>query len=272
MQRFVDAIAGELEKNRPLLNQVVDHVASRHDKSRDELGTFLEEGIADLEEFEIDLLFSAQFTPTLADQAAFSETIDQEQLDREQWDSLIEALTKRPTVASLETEDGQRHSIQLIDVTIERFVTRLNLDTEIPEPLRDMLDNLPPETDRALLKAIARRPVFRDAGRRELLFRFVLQTTSEDSYCAQDAVDFMDLVEAYKPTDAADMLARIPNWLEILENEVTAASQPKPFFADRVQELHGGGRDQRRSDESLIDRKQRNIDFLKRLQILLADG
>jgi hypothetical protein len=270
MQKFVDAIAGELEKNRLLLNQVVDHVSSRHETSRDELGVFLEERVEGLEEFEIDLLFSAQFTPTLVDQSAFSELLDEEQLEREKWAALVAALTGRPTVASLETEDGQRHSVQLTDVTIERFVTRLNLDSQIPDPLGKMLDNLPPETDRTLLKAIARRPVFRDEGRCELLFRFLLQTTTEDSYSAPDAVDFMDLVEAYKPIDAADMLSRIPNWLEILENEVTAASQPKPFFADRVQELHGGGRDQRRADESLIDRKQRNIDFLKRLQIVLA--
>ncbi|MBG90091.1 MAG: hypothetical protein CMO80_24780 [Verrucomicrobiales bacterium] len=135
-----------------------------------------------------------------------------------------------------------------------------------------MLNNLPPEPDRALLKAIARRSIFRNEGRREILFKFLLKTTSEHSYSALETVDLMDLVEAYKPKDTADMLSRIPAWLEVLENEVTAASQPKPFFADRVRELHGGGRDQRRSDESLIDRKQRNINFLKRLlEILAAD-
>jgi hypothetical protein len=78
------------------------------------------------------------------------------------------------------------------------------------------------------------------------------------------------LVETYRPSDAADLVSRIPHWLEVLENEVTAASQPKPFFAERVQELHGGGRDQRHSDGQFIDRKQRNMAFLRRLAEILG--
>ncbi|MBG90092.1 MAG: hypothetical protein CMO80_24785 [Verrucomicrobiales bacterium] len=121
MQEFVDAIVVELEKPRPLLKQVVDHVNSRHETSRDELGEFLENQVAELEDIEIDLLFSAQFTPTFSDQAAFSPLLDAERLERGQRDNLVQTLTNCPTVASLETEDGERHSITLADVTIERF-------------------------------------------------------------------------------------------------------------------------------------------------------
>ncbi len=48
-----------------------------------------------------------------------------------------------------------------------------------------------------------------------------------------------------------------------------SAASPKPFFAARVQELHGGGRDQRHQDDSLISRKQRELAFLDRLQGVL---
>ncbi|MBI5802063.1 MAG: hypothetical protein HZA92_15240, partial [Verrucomicrobia bacterium] len=73
----------------------------------------------------------------------------------------------------------------------------------------------------------------------------------------------------YQPKDAADLLARIPHWQEVMKNELLSAASPKPFFAARVQELHGGGRDQRHQDGSLISGKQRELEFLGRLQRVL---
>jgi hypothetical protein len=48
------------------------------------------------------------------------------------------------------------------------------------------------------------------------------------------------------------------------------ASGPKPFCNERVQDLHGGGRDQRRLENARIIAKQRELDFLARLQTLLG--
>lgn len=270
MQRFVDLVARELEKPRPLLKQVVDHAGARHEVSRDELGGFLETGLAGLEDFELDLLFSPQFTPTLVDQSAFAALLDEELLPESRWDELVETLVNRPTVAKLVTEDGAAHPVPLTEVSIERFVSRLNLATGIPEPLAKLLGSMPPAEDRDLLKAIARRPFFQSESQREILFQFLLKTTSEDEYSLEDVLLLLELVETYRPADVEDLVGRIPHWLDVLENEVTAASQPKPFFAERVQELHGGGRDQRHSDTSLIGRKKRNIEFLKRLEAVLT--
>ena len=272
MQKFVELIARELEKPRPLLKQVVDHASSHYEVSRDELGEFLETKTGELEEFEIDLLLSPQFTPTLVDQAAFSALLDEELLPPDLWDGLVAELAKRPTVAQLVTEDGAAHPVTLTEVSLERFVCRLNLGAEIPEPLAKLLASMPPADDRNLLKAIARRPYFRTDPHREILFRFLVKTTSGDGYSLTDVLSLLELVETYQPADNADLVSRIPHWLEVLENEVTAASQPKPFFAARVQELHGGGRDRRHADESLIDRKQRNMNFLKRLEAVLTSA
>ncbi|NDF00352.1 MAG: hypothetical protein EB034_19100 [Verrucomicrobia bacterium] len=73
MQIFVDAVAAELERPRPLLKQVVDHLASHYSVSRDAMGAFFMEQLAALEDYEVDLLFSPLFTPSLTEQAAFSE-------------------------------------------------------------------------------------------------------------------------------------------------------------------------------------------------------
>jgi hypothetical protein len=270
MQAFVDAVALELERPRALLKQVVDHLASHYSVSRDELGEFFKSQLESLEDYEIDLLFSPLFTPKLADQAAFSELLDQQTLPSNEGPALVRKLADRPTVAHLTTEDGITHAIKLREVSLERYVTRLNLDVVIPDPLGKLLHSLPPVEDRALLKALARRIVWNKEPRRAVLFRYLLAATSEDFYQRDDLLTLLKLMETYQPKDAADLLARIPHWQEVMKTEVLAASSPKPFFAARVQELHGGGRDQRHQDESLINGKQRELDFLGRLQRVLS--
>ena len=270
MQVFVDAVAAELERPRPLPKQVVGHLASHYSVSRDELGAFFTDQLGALEDYEIDLLFSPLFTPALEEQAAFSGLLDQHTLPAVEWPALIRCLTDRPTVTRLVTEDGATHVIRLREVSLERFVTRLNLDVVIPDPLGKLLHSLPPPGDRALLKALARRIVWNKAPRREILFRYLLASTSEDFYQREDLLALLRLMETYQPKDATDLLGRIPHWQEVLKREITAAASPKPFFAARVQELHGGGRDQRHQDNSMISGKQRELDFLGRLQGVLA--
>lgn len=269
MQPFVDAVARELERPRALLKQVVDHLASHYSVSRDELGAFFTSQLDGLEDYEVDLLFSPLFTPKLADQAVFSELLDQQTLPASECPALIRKLADRPTIAHLITEDGATHAIKLREVSLERFVTRLNLEVAIPEPLAKLLHSLPPAEDRALLKALARRIVWNKEPRRAVLFRYLLAATSDDFYRRDDLLTLLKLMETYQPKDAADLLARIPHWQEVMKTELLTAASPKPFFAARVQELHGGGRDQRQQDSSLISGKQRELEFLSRLQTVL---
>ena len=81
----------------------------------------------------------------------------------------------------------------------------------------------------------------------------------------------LNLVETYEPANTAEVLSRLPHWQVVLRHEIGLASGPKPFFNERVQEMHGGGRDQRRMEDTRTTAKQRELEFLARLQTLLAN-
>lgn len=270
MNEFLAPIAAELERPRPLLKQVSDHLSSHHSISRDELGEFLATSLDGLEDYQIDLLFSPLFTPSLADQSLFSGVLDHTTLPAAEWPALVQKLSVRPTVSQLVTEDGKTHPVKLREVTIERYVTRLNLDVVLPEPLLKLLNSLPPAEDRPLLKALARRSVWKATLRRDVLFRFLLASTSDDFYQRDDLIALLKLMETYQPRDTADLLQRIPHWQEVIRKEMLTAASPKPFFSERVQELHGGGRDQRHQSSSYLDGKKQELAFLDRLSSVLA--
>ena len=74
------------------------------------------------------------------------------------------------------------------------------------------------------------------------------------AFRSDDAVALLKLVETYEPVDMAELVARIPQWQQVLRQEINE-SGAKPFFNERVEELHGGGRDQRRGDNSRVAAK-----------------
>jgi hypothetical protein len=270
MSRLLDALASALECPRDVPGQVVRHLAGVHGVDRADVGHFLTSELPGLEDFEVELILSPIFTPTLQDQAPFAEFLDATSVPATEWPELIERLAARPTCAQLVTDDGVTHSIPLRDVAIERYVYRLRLDGTIPEALLDFISHLPP-ADRPLLKAVARRAVWEHHGRRQILRRYLAAAGARENHRRDDVIELLKLIENYQPDDIADFLARIPHWEQVLRHEINLASGPKAFFNERVEELHGGGRDQRRQDGGNIASKEGEWALLERLRQVLVE-
>jgi len=263
---LLDALAAELERPREITAQVASHVIGTYGIDRGAVGEFLANELSKLEDYEIDLILSPLFTPTLRDQAVFAELLGRESVSRSAWPGLIQQLAARPTQAQLVSDDGLTHAVLLREVTLERFVHRLRLEATIPEPLFNLINHLAPVADRPMLKAIARRAIWETTGRQQMLMAYLTATAGGGEYRVLDAVELLKLAETYEPANVADLLSRIPHWQQVLRQEINEAANPKPFFNERVQEMHGGGRDQRRQDNSRVNAKENEQAFLERLE------
>lgn len=270
MLQLLETLAAELEHPRELPAQVVNHLSGTYGIERAAIGPFLVNELPKLEDYEIDLALSPVFTPTLKDQAVFAERLGQESVPAAQWPDLIQQLVARPTRAQLVTEDGRKHSVPLREVSIERYVHRLRLDATIPGPLFKLLDHFLPASDRPLLKAVTRRTVWENEARREILTHYLTAVAGGEAYRLDDLVELLKLAETYQPADVASLLAQIPHWQQVLRSEINESGGGKPFFNERVEELHGGGRDQRRQNAPRITSKENERAFLGRLQQVLV--
>ena len=266
MSPLLETLAAELERPRELSPRVLNYIGGTYGIDHDAIGIFLLEQLPGLEDYEIDLILSPVFTPRLADQAPFAELLGTTPVPREQWAALIHDLVVRPTRANLVTSDGKSHSVPLRDVTIERYVHRLRLDGTISDSLFKLIDQSPRAADRPLLKAIARRPVWENENRGNILARYLRNATSDGTYRLDDVVELLNMVESYKPADLADLLARIPRRQEVLRGQINAGAGGKTFFSPRVQEMHGGERDQRRQEDVGLSAKEKELAFLERVQ------
>ena len=222
MPELLEPLAAELERPRELPAQVIHHLSGTYGIDREAIGTFLVNELPKLEDYEIDLALSPVFTPTLQDQAVFAALLGQESVPTAEWPGLMKQLVARPTRAQLITEDGQKNSVPLRDVTIERYVHRLRLDATIPGSLFKLLDHFAPASDRPLLKAVARRAVWENESRREILTHYLTAVARDEAYRLADVVELLKLAETYQPADMASLLAQIPHWQQVLRRKSTS--------------------------------------------------
>jgi len=263
-------LATELERPRVVSEQVIQHLTEVHGAGRDTLGEFFLNDLPKLEDYEIDLALSPLFTPTLKDQSVFAAALGPTVVPRTEWPELVSQLAARPTLARLLIGGDQVHRVALREVTIERFVHRLRLDGTIPEAVFALVENFEPAEDRAWLKAIARRAIWEKESRRQILVQYLSAASGKGGHRLSDATELLKLMETYEPEDHTGLSALIPFWQRVLQQEINSGAGAKPFFNERVEELHGGGRDQRRHDNARQAAKVGELEFLQRLQTVLG--
>jgi hypothetical protein len=270
MSKLVEALVAQLEREREVTVQVADYLNGTYDVDRDSIGAFLTDKLPDLEDYEHDLILSPLFTPKLADQAIFADILGSESVPREHWPGLLQELASRPTIGHLVTTDKKVLAIPLREVTLERYVHRLRLDGTIPELLSGLIDRIALAGDRPLLKAVARRGIWDNDSRREILVRYLTSSATNQTFQLSDAIHLLDITESYKPANRASLLAMIPPWQETLRHEIDTSSGSSPFFTPQTQGEHGGDRDQRRPSEGRVQAKRNELATLDRLHQILA--
>jgi hypothetical protein len=270
VSKLLETLAAELERPRELSGRVLNYISGNYEVDQAAIGAFLVQELPKLEDYEIDLILSPVFTPKLADQAIFAGLLGGDAVPDDQRLGLIRQLMARPTRAQLITLDGKLNLVPLRQVTLERYVHRLRLEGTIPKSLLDRIDEVQPSVDRPLLKAIARRAVWEGASRREILVRYLTNAPTRALYSVSDATGLLDLVEGHKPAGVDDLLRWLPVRQEVVRGQINVSSGGRPFFISRIEEMHGGERDQRPTDESSRSTKEAELAFLDRLQGVLA--
>jgi hypothetical protein len=258
---LLETLATELSRTRRLPARVQNYVAQTYGVDYDAVGPFLTERVPELEEYEVDLILSPVFTPKLADQAVFAELLGRESVRLEEWPALIDQLEKRSTHAQL-MDDVGTHKVPLREVTIKRYVDRLRLDGTIAEPIFALIQTRSPADNRPVLKAVARRTIWEGDGRNKILEVYLNRVPSITSATVEDAIQLLNSVETTKPAGVPELLAWIPMQQEALRDQIATGVK---FFSSNVQELHGGGRDQRAQPDARMTAKQSELEFLSRL-------
>lgn len=121
-------IAGLLTKARPLKAQTERQILQYLQEHGGDTASFFLRAAVLLEEHELEILFAPQFTPSLDDQAAFSEILANWQPTPADLERLVADLCGPDKFALVQLADTSEARLPLHQVMVERFVRLLRLN------------------------------------------------------------------------------------------------------------------------------------------------
>lgn len=275
-EAILDQLRTDLTRPRRLTSQVRRHLASNYGVADDEIVTFLERELPHFEEFQVELLFGPLFTPSLDDRARYSDLLGENAPEAREVEALIDRLRSEGLACPLELDSGETFRLIVTDVLSERYVGLLYLDHPPGAVLRERVIEVAPPDDRDLVLATLREEVWQEPSRRQWLSAFLEATAKRESFSLAKLNLLGDLLRGRAHTETSRVLDLARSLLEDRRRHFVEVGPTKPFFARHIEEWHGHGRDQRRSDPEEIESHQllldRLGDLVLDLESMAADG
>lgn len=209
----LEMLKNDLSAPRVLLAQVVDYINDHYTYPSNQLRQFFAEKYPQLEDYEVDLTFSPQYTPSEHNRLEYIPLLGAKALSV----SEVALLKQQLEEARLETrfstaDDPEEMTVPVHEVFIERYVNLLKLDWKLHEgAYQHILDTVPTDSHHEV-NLLAREDVWRVESRYLILAAF-LQLFHELRNFSTIKVSFLtNFVRTYRPTGLLD----VPRQLESL--------------------------------------------------------
>jgi len=203
---ILELLRADLTAPKTLLKQVIQEINDRHGHSEAQLPEFFATVYTTLEEYQVDLLFSPQFTPAEHNRLRYIPFLNDKALSEQEIATIKSDLLSESLALSFITPDeGMDISVPLHEVFIDRFVNLLKLDAPLPESAHDDIQALVPEASRSEINLIARDSIWQSGNRYDILKAFLLLFKANNSFSTLKASYLTNFVHTYRPDNLNDV-------------------------------------------------------------------
>jgi hypothetical protein len=268
MQHIIDTFVQELTKVRPLSGQVMHYIHAHYLVPHDELPRFFAEEMPRLEEYEMDLIFSPMFTPTLDEQAVFSPLVDEETITDEELEVIIQSLTQQQLTASfLLLDEKTVLTMTLPEVNIRRYVRLMNLTTPPTRTVAELIEETIPSEEQHRVKALVRNALWRNPLQEEMLMAYLKTMARRNNFALQKFEYFVRFVRSHSTVDIYRLSELLPQTVETTRGELRNLEMGgKRFMDSHIEWLHGGVKDKRDVDDARLEAKQVELKLYEELE------
>ncbi|MFN3135093.1 MAG: hypothetical protein ACK44H_05920, partial [Candidatus Kryptonium sp.] len=243
-RKLIDMIEAELTKPRQITEQVLDNILSHYSYTLDQIDEFFAEEIANLEDYEIDILFSPIFTPKVQDKAIFSKILDEVEIEKGEVDEIVKELEAKNLRANFYVvlKKGnelyeRRFSIPLNSVNLRRYVKLLNLDCKPSKEFSRMIDTVFRDKSDEV-KAILRDEFWKEEWREEFLKAY-LAYVSNHGDASLEKFELLLKILRGNPTasniyEIYELISDVIQWTEVQVNVLKTGR--RQFFNDMIEQ------------------------------------
>lgn len=191
---------------RVLLAQVLTYINDQYGYPSTELARFFSEKFPSLEDYEVDLIFSPQYTPAEHNRLEYIPALGEHHLSVAELALLKNRLNEVKLQTAFKTQDNdQEVTVPVHEVFVERYVNLLKLDQKLPEGLyREILDTAPQESHNEV-NLYARDGVWQNEQKRLILVAFLRTFHALRNFSTVKVSFLTNFARTYRPAGLSDM-------------------------------------------------------------------
>lgn len=203
---IVEMLKKDLSAPRIMLEQVVNYLHDRFEAPSAELDKFFKERFPKLEDYEVDLAFSPQYTPTWSERLEFIPVLGPHALSAEEVALVKQELNEAKLTTRFKAPDSRFEADAPVhEVFIDRYVNLLKLDQKISATVYDAIITLVPQEAHNEINLLAREDVWQSESRQQMLIAFLMAFKARHSFSTQKASYLTNFMRTYRPSSLLDL-------------------------------------------------------------------
>lgn len=196
----------DLTAPRVLLDQVLTYINDQFGYPSTNLGQFFSEKFSTLEDYEVDLAFSPQYTPSEHNRLSYIPALGEHHLSV----SEVALLKSRVNELHLQTAFSAPDSpadvaAPVHEVFVERYVNLLKLDQKLPEGMYQLILDSVPRDSHNEVNLMAREDLWQHEQKRLILVAFLRTFHALRNFSTVKLSFLTNFVRSYRPASLLDV-------------------------------------------------------------------
>lgn len=256
----------DLSAPRVLLDQVVNYISDHYAYPPQELPRFFQEKFPTLEDYEVDLTFSPQYTPAEHNRLEYIPILGARHLSV----SDVALLKQELADAKLQTrfqvlEQGGEIPAPVHEVFIDRYVNLLRLDHQLLPALYDAILVNVPEASHNEVNLLAREDIWHNEARQSILLAFLKIFKHRNSFSTVKVSFLTNFVRTYRPAQLLDLDRQLESLIESCKVDMENV-QGRGFHDEYLKAMNVGNKLTATTERGIWEHYQHMMDLATQLK------
>jgi hypothetical protein len=256
----------DLSAPRVLLEQVTHYISDQYGYPPQELPRFFQEKFPTLEDYEVDLTFSPQYTPLDYSRLEYIPLLGAGHLSV----SELALLKRQLADAHLQTafkalEYGGDIPAPVHEVCIDRYVNLLRLDHKLPPALYQAILDTVPEESHNEVNLLAREEIWQNDARQAILLAFLKAFRHRRAFSTVKVSFLTNFVRTYRPAHLLEVARQLESLIESCKTDMENV-QGRGFHDEYLKAMNVGNKLTATSERDVWEHYHHMMDLAAQLQ------
>jgi hypothetical protein len=242
----------DLTQARPLSAQVLLALNDTYSTAPDQFEDFVAKRLPELELYEVDVLFSPQFTPTLEQQAVYMRLLGVNCLEQRQLEQLLISLNETPLKTRFTLgQDKAEVPCPLHEAMLDRFVKRLNLSKAMMPDFDAAWLAAWPDEQRLQALSLLREEALHLPERQAIVASLLtLWVSQKPEYPLERLVFLLDSLRTYRPKTLDDLKRQMEALIQSCTDDADRAVERSYHSEELRMSNMGSKKDQLQAEQT----------------------